>query len=151
MITKIISGGQRGADVSGNFFALNHNIPTEANINAGFKIAHAMIPVNVVSQKTGTAGLVERRRYNISNSDITIVLIRGFSPHTPGSVGTVNDCFHAEKPFIILNVLDTKASAENLELRFPKDPVCVNIAGQRDLSEGDTLMFLNEVLEKWIK
>lgn len=165
---KIISGGQSGADLAGNYFAKKYNIETEINAEKGYKPLYDPIPadikINIVSQKFGNeGGWIERRKYNIQNSDFTIILLDKDINFTRGSLGTYNDCLKAKKDFLDIDINIEVGSFHDKNWTSgrsriirgidsarrhikEKNPEIINIAGQRDLDRIKTIEFLEKLL-----
>lgn len=142
---RIITGGQSGADLGGNRFAEKHAVPHVINTHIGFKPVYGEIPfgfkVNIVSNKRGREGLNERTRYNVMQSDATLILVSGDTIHSPGSRLTLTTCSLYRKPRMVLNY---QKETDGDVFRFlQKENVGVlNIAGQRDLDEDLVVAFL---------
>lgn len=140
----IITGGQSGADLGGNRFAEKHGIQNCINTHIGFKPVYGEIPygikVNIVSQKRGREGLNERTRYNVMQSDATLILVSGDVIHSPGSNLTFTTCQLYRKPRKILNY--QKESGEVAAFLKAEHVRILNIAGQRDLDEDLVIAYL---------
>lgn len=145
---KINTGGQRGADICGNYFADIHNISNDINIFHGFK---STIPfpksskINYVCDKHDyILNLKCRTIYNIKHSDITIILLKDDIYNTKGSQFTWNQCRRARKDVILLNIY------KDVEpLKIPTNAfneAIINIAGQRNLDFDATIRFLEKLL-----
>lgn len=161
MIKKIITGAQSGADIAGLQFAIKTDIPCSANINVGFKPLKGKIPkgceVNIVSEASGTKGLIERRMYNIVNSDFTLIFIDRPLKQTRSSQGTVTDAKKSKKEYTIIK--DNRLSKTNI-LKFQQFCVrkdCIlNIAGSRHMDENEVINVLKRLISgdedmKWFE
>ena len=142
MITKIISGGQSGADLLAIDWALKNNIKCEINVEKAYKplnngIIPKNVPINVVSDKRGfSGGWIERRRYNIVESDFTLIFVRNDIYETRGSLGTMTDCKKLYRPFsyITLSTVDSIDAGIVINLLKEYDVRILNVAGERSLN-----------------
>lgn len=104
---KIISGGQAGADLGGIFFAKKHNIENEINTHLNFRpVRGRSIPtgvkINYITNLDGIDGLKYRTKYNVKNSDISLIFIMRLLENTRGSKLTANYCVKLKKPYILI-------------------------------------------------
>lgn len=166
-ISKIISGGQSGGDLAGNYFAIKYEIETEINAELNYKPIYDEVPksirINTVSNKEGKkGGWIERTKYNINNSDFTIILVDKPIELTRGSKLTLNYCIKTEKPCIYINIYnriggyprlrknigslnEAKKIVELQEFVY-KRPLVINIAGPRHMDRIDCIKFLEKLL-----
>ena len=153
---KIISGGQNGGDLGGNAYALKHGIETEIFTHFGFKPIYPSetfdkVKVTHVSTRNGVQGLVTRRRFNIKNSDLAIVLCDGEFPSGNGSLATIKECIEYGKDYLVLSVSTNVNDFFAIDfLSKLKTPGVINIAGERKLNEEDVVSALERVLWVWI-
>jgi len=107
MITKIISGGQVGADIAGLKVARDLNIETGGTVPKGWKTKHGPKP------ELSKLGLVEhesssdyppRTTMNIKNSDATIIFATNFN--SPGTRLTITSCKTNGKPYFLVDITD---------------------------------------------
>ena len=157
MIKKIISGGQSGVDLLAIDWALKNDIKCEINVEKAYKplnngIISKNVPTNVVSDKRGfSGGWIERRRYNIVESDFTLIFIRRNIYETRGSLGTMTDCKKLYRPFsyITLSVIDSIDVGIIINQFEEHDVRILNIAGERTLTSSERnkmVKFLNMVI-----
>lgn len=162
---KIISGGQSGADLAGNRFAKKHGFETEINAEYNYKPLYEDIPkdikINIVTSKTGSSGgWVERRKYNVVHSDLTLILLNKPIAQTKGSKGTATDCQKYLRNYIYMDIYKRTGIYQCYTIKNhgvitgvsylrqmidDLSPEVINIAGQRDLNEKDAIRFLEEV------
>lgn len=144
---KVISGGQTGADILGIVWALINNLHCEINSYKGYKIPvedknTILCKVNIVSDKDPPQGWIERRKYNIKHSDVTIIFIIQDLRLTRGSLGTFNDANRMNKPVLLIDLRDKKGNVPKVKKFIKKHkPKVINIAGQRSLKinmDGET-------------
>ena len=157
MIEKIISGGQSGADLIAIDWAIKNGIECEINVEKNYVplnngIIPKNVPINVVSDKRGfSGGWIERRRYNIVESDFTLIFVRNDIYETRGSLGTMIDCKKLYRPFsyITLSTVDSIDVGIVINLLKEHDVRILNIAGERTLNcieREKMIKFLNMVI-----
>ena len=142
MIEKIISGGQSGADLLAIDWALKNDVECEINVEKSYVplnngVIPKGVPINVVSDKRGySGGWIERRRYNIMMSDLTLIFVRRNIYETKSSLGTMMDCGKLNKPFsfITLYTVDSIDVGIVMSLIERYDVRVLNIAGERSLN-----------------
>jgi hypothetical protein len=77
MITKIISGGQTGADRAALDAAIEYGVPHGGWIPKGRRTEDGRLPDRYILQETGTIGYPQRTQLNILDSDGTLILSHG--------------------------------------------------------------------------
>ncbi len=165
---KIVTGGQSGSDLSGNYFAKKYGIETEINAEKNYHPLYDEIPsdikINIVSNKEGSkGGWIERRKHNIKNSDFTLILLQKPIEFTRGSKGTYNDCIKLKKDVLYIDILTHIGTYHNKELPSSritsirsletakeviktKNVQIMNVAGERDLNRNNAVAFLIKLL-----
>ena len=112
-IEKMICGGQSGGDLTGAKYAKKYDITLDINVCKDFKpIGRTAIPkdlkihsdYHVVTQKTGIPGLKERTEFNVTHSDITVILLDTALASTRGSQLTADLCNKYKKPWFELYI-----------------------------------------------
>ena len=157
MISKIISGGQSGADLLAIDWAVKNGIDCELNVEKSYVplnngIVPKGIPIKVVSNLRGySGGWIERRRYNIKHSGCTLIFVRKNIYETRGSLGTMTDCKKMNKPFsyITLSDVDSIDVGIVVNLLDEHNVKVLNIAGERTLNYIEThkiVKFLDMVI-----
>lgn len=140
--TKIISGGQSGVDLTAIRWAIWNSIDCEINAEYLYKpLNHETIPygcnVNIVSSKIGkNGGWIERRRFNVRESDYTLIFVRFNIEGTKGSLGTMRDCQTYDKPYsvvVLRDVVTPDIDTIRTDLEIMNVNV-LNIAGEQYLS-----------------
>ena len=154
-ITRIISGGQTGADRGGLDAAIYCDVPHGGWCPKGRKAEDGVIPAQYQLQETTSGDYLRRTEQNVIDSDATVVFTLG--PLSGGSLRTVEFAHGHEKPWFHLNVDQTsrekavKLIVDWLEGRAdydhdeytaqpPKDCV-LNVAGSRE-SKADGIQQL---------
>jgi len=111
MISKIISGGQIGADVAGLKVAMDLGLSTGGMVPLGWKTKLGPRP------ELAKLGLVEhpssesyrpRTIWNVKNSDATMIFATNFN--SPGTILTVNSCKKYNKPYMLVDIKDSYGS-----------------------------------------
>lgn len=126
MVTKIISGGQTGADQGGLAGALEAGFLTGGYAPKGFETEkgnnyYLMVHYNLVDSGLDYVGRTKR---NVAESDITLWF--GHC-NTSGYTATKRACFHYGKMFFVVTDKPPKEIAKIMK----RHPV-VNIAGNRE-------------------
>lgn len=157
MIDMIISGGQSGADLLAIDWAKKNGIKCELNVERSYTplnngIIPSEIPIHIVSNKRGfSGGWIERRRYNIINSDFTLIFVRDDIYKTKGSLGTMMDAKRFGVPFsyIKLNSVDSIDVGVVIALLERHNVKILNVAGERSLNvveRNKMIKFLDMVI-----
>ncbi|HCE42859.1 MAG TPA: hypothetical protein DET40_04875 [Lentisphaeria bacterium] len=149
IVSKIISGGQTGADRGGLDAAIELCIPHGGWCPKGRKSEDGTIPAKYVLEEMNTADYLRRTEQNVIDSDATVIFI--FGQPSGGSKRTVDFCKKHGKPYRCLDLAfmdDNKAASKLLEFlenrrggllampggelpSVPGNPV-LNIAGSRE-------------------
>jgi len=144
LISKIISGGQTGADRAGLDAAIRAGIPHGGHCPRNRRCEYGVVPQCYRLLETQSSGYAERTERNVFNSHCTIVFTYG--PASGGSAQTIafaskigRPCLHVD-----LNILSNAAAAWQIadwifvdvglsyaHLLAEPFPV-VNIAGSRE-------------------
>lgn len=132
--SKVVSGGQTGADQGGIIAAKLLGIPTGGWAPRGFKTEDG--PAYWLGLEYGlkehySESYASRTAYNIQDSSATFI----FGYRSPGSQLTRKTCGQRRKPHLwLMPEWDTEAElAEKLGAwLMEKRPVCLNIAGNRE-------------------
>lgn len=105
-ITKIISGGQTGADRGGLEAAIYCEIPHGGWCPKGRKAEDGVIPPKYQLQEMPTSNYLARTEENVIDSDATVVFTLGSA--TGGSLRTLEFCHKHGKPWHHINVDTTR-------------------------------------------
>ena len=135
MITKIISGGQTGADVGGLDAAIYCDIPHGGWCPKGRKAENGVIPDKYQLKEMNSADYLKRTEANIVDSDATIVFTYGKA--TGGSLRTIKFATKHHRPCLEVD-LDkysreeaTKVIVDWFEGGIMPGNCVINIAGSR--------------------
>ncbi len=146
--SKIISGGQTGADRGGLDAAIEAGIPHGGWCPKGRKAEDGGIPEKYQLQEMKSADYLKRTEQNIIDSDCTVIFTYG--PPTGGSKRTVGFCEKHKKPCLCIDLShsDDHSAFSHLHnflsnkrggiicpgveyLQVPPAPV-LNVAGSRE-------------------
>jgi hypothetical protein len=130
-LTKIISGGQTGADRAGLEAALHLELLHGGWCPRGRKAEDGSIPNKYELEETTSDKYPPRTAKNICESDATLILSPGGRP-TRGTRLTAKIAHERKKPWLAINPHREdhleKAAAWIIEI----DPAILNIAGPRE-------------------
>jgi hypothetical protein len=154
--TKLISGGQTGADRAGLDFALAQGIPCGGWCPFGRKADDGPVPMRYPLKETwGDSGYARRTGLNVRDSDATLIFNRG--PMSPGCALTLQNCRRLERPFHVVpvaagaKVSDAVVAVEArkvAEFLACHRPAVLNIAGNREFRSPGVGAFTKRVLEE---
>ena len=147
MITKIISGGQIGADRGGLDAAIHCDLPHGGWCPRGRKAEDGVIPVEYHLTEISSAEYLPRTKTNVVDSDATVIFTYG--PLSGGSLKTMTYAHHLEKPYHEVDLLRTEqkkavvkimrwlAGDERLNdydayVAYPPLACILNVAGSRE-------------------
>lgn len=140
--SKIISGGQTGADQGGLLFALKHNIETGGHMPKGFRTENGFEPYlgdKYNMQEINTYDYKIRTAINVKNSTGTLIF---GNINSSGSQLTRKLCEQYDKPFHIIkwpsqNYNNTIEVYSFLEWINENTISILNVAGNREsINEG---------------
>ena len=115
MITKLICGGQTGADTAALDVALRHAFPHGGWCPKGRKSEDGPIPLRYLLTETPSASYLQRTEWNVRDTDGTVVFPLA-STVTGGSLRTIDFAKKHEKPWIHINRTNYRP-AEELQVR----------------------------------
>lgn len=125
MIARLVSGGQSGVDRAALDAALELGIPCGGWCPKGRKAEDGKIDDRYPLVETPSAGYSQRTRWNIRDSDGTLILTWG--EPTGGTLLTVNACRSTGKPHL---VLDLAAEGDMYEaVKVAREWVMANLSG----------------------
>lgn len=146
IVSKIVSGGQTGADRGGLDAAIELGIPYGGWCPKGRKAEDGPIPAKYALKEMASADYLKRTEQNAIDSDATVIFTFGLP--SGGSKKTVDYCKKHEKPYrcLDLSAMDDNTAAGKL-LGFLEnrrgglimidrptvpDNAVINIAGSRE-------------------
>jgi len=101
-IAKLVSGGQSGVDRAALDAALELGVPCGGWCPKGRKAEDGPIPDRSPLQETPSAGYSQRTKWNVRDSDGTLILTRG--EPTGGTLLTLEECDRAGKPRLVIDL-----------------------------------------------
>lgn len=145
-VTKIISGGQTGADRAGLDFAIKHSIPHGGWCPKYRKAEDGTVPMKYQLQEADKPGYPYRTRLNVRDSDGTVIFTT--TPPGPGSALTIRCCEELHKPRLVITLDSPVQATVNHFIAWIKEHniKTLNVAGSRGSAFRDlALMVLNYV------
>ena len=138
MITKIISGGQTGADRGGLDAAIHYQMPHGGWCPKGRKAEDGVIPSQYHLNEMASPEYLPRTKANVFDSDATVIFTYG--PPTGGSLKTITYAHHLEKPYQEVDLSRTTHKKALIEImRW--------LAGDEDLNDYDEYVTVPPPLE----
>lgn len=160
IVTKVISGGQTGADRGGLDAAIELGIRIGGWAPKGWRAEDGEMPevYRLHMQEHASPEYGPRTEANARGSDLTLIFVSGNA--TPGSIRTARICKRLLKPHAIFNLalggmlFDSVAdflSDASAEWQS-RHEVTVNIAGSREsLAPGIQKATRNAILDTWLR
>jgi len=141
-LTKVISGGQTGADQGGLAAANMYNIPTGGVAPEHFNTANGPnVELLRNTFKLEARGSYRSRTFeNVEQSDGTIRLCVNFI--SPGERCTLNAINQYNKPFLDVDLLNPFLSSTAANWIINNKIKVLNIAGNRERSTGPSIHIL---------
>jgi hypothetical protein len=149
MITRILSGGQTGADRAALDFAIKHHIPHGGWLPKGRKTEDGTLPEKYILQEMPTPDYSKRTKQNVLDSDGTLIVSHGFL--TGGSALTEFLAEEHNKPYlhIDLNLLSMQEAAQIINQWIQSYKLKVlNVAGPRASKDPKIYQATMNLLEK---
>lgn len=146
MISKIISGGQTGADRAALDAALKVGFPIGGSCPAG-RLAEDGPISEAYSLTEISGGYRQRTKQNVLNADGTVIFYRDYM--SGGTEATVLFCIKHQKPYKLIDIsLMTPESAAKLVVSFCQEfsVGVLNVAGPRASSCPTMYDFVKQVL-----
>ena len=135
MITKIIAGGQTGADRGGLDAALHCGLPHGGWCPKGRKALDGQLDLRYQLNETPTANYLQRTEWNVRDSDATVIFTLG-EDLTGGSKKTAGFATKHGKPWIHIPIECMNAPAGPLRKIIEENTVKrINVAGSRESKE----------------
>jgi len=149
MITRILSGGQTGADRAALDFAIKHHIPHGGWLPKGRKTEDGTLPEKYQLQEMPTPDYSKRTKQNVLDSDGTLIVSHGFL--TGGSALTEFLAEEHNKPYlhIDLNLLSMQEAVQIINQWIQSYKLKVlNVAGPRASKDPKIYQAIMNLLEK---
>ena len=147
-ITKIISGGQTGADRAALEWAIAHNIPHGGWCPKGRLAEDGKIDSRYALKETPKPEYIQRTEWNVRDSDATVIF--SIKPIlSGGSLATKDLAVAHQKPCLHLTATQsTTENAENFRKFMIKNKIeILNVAGPRASSELEIGALVTDVFD----
>lgn len=147
---KIISGGQTGVDRAALDVAIALDIPHGGWCPKG-RLAenNTTIPLEYNLQETDSADFEERTKFNIRDSDATLIIIPVIPNNaSDGTQLTINEVTRCKKPFLIIGLNKAFNFDEILIWIIENKITTLNIAGPRESNAPGIYQETFKILKK---
>lgn len=135
MIRRIVSGGQTGVDRAALEVALELGLGCGGWVPRGRRAEDGRVPACYPMRETSSAGYPQRTRYNVRDSDATLILARG-AP-SGGTALTVALARNLRRPYMVVDLsrADRAADLDAVRSWLQRHRIhTLNIAGPRESS-----------------
>ena len=147
-ITKIISGGQTGADRAGLDVAILHDFPHGGWCPKGRKAEDGSIDAKFHLTETPSANYLQRTEWNVRDTDGTIVFTIA-KEISGGSMRTVDFAKNHKKPCLHVSQAESNDPASSVrDFITQHDIKLLNIAGSRESKEPGINEWVKAVLDR---
>jgi hypothetical protein len=147
---RIVSGGQTGVDRAALAVAVALGLECGGWSPAGRTAEDGPIPDRYPLRETPSADPAERTRWNVRDSDATLVLVRG-EPEG-GTLVAVREAQRLRKPHLVVQLADPARKDRIREWLMLWRPMVLNVAGPRESEApgiyAEALRVLGAVLGK---
>src|SRR5438876_7256050 len=133
MFTNIVSGGQTGVDRAALDVALELGLPCGGWCPKGRRAEDGAIPENYPLQETPTDAYPERTKWNVRDSDATLILTRGKPDR--GTALTLKLARRLKKPYRVVELANADTAHEVRAWLAARAVRTLNIAGPRASSQ----------------
>jgi predicted Rossmann fold nucleotide-binding protein DprA/Smf involved in DNA uptake len=133
VISKIVSGGQTGADRAALDFAIENGIPHGGWCPKGRKASDGVLDSRYLLTETPSAGYSQRTHWNVRDSDGTLVVNMG--ELSGGTLLTTKVTAKARKPCLVVQAVASDAEQVVGQIRSWVDQENIrtlNVAGPRE-------------------
>lgn len=150
-LSKIISGGQTGADRAALDFAMAHNIPHGGWIPKGRRTEDGPLDNKYQLRELPDTGYAKRTERNVLDSDGTLIISHGRLKPSGGSALTRRLATEHDRPWIHvdMDVLSIREAANKIRQWINANSITVlNVAGPRADGDPDIYRISRRVLEE---
>ncbi len=148
LVSRIVSGGQTGADRGALDWAIRNNVPHSGWCPRGRKAEDGPLDPKYLLQETESAGYLQRTRQNVVDSDGTLIVNLG--KLDGGTLATAKLAQKLDKPHIVVQ-LDSGAGDEDVKKLMDwlnrESISTLNIAGPRESKRPGIYSLANDILE----
>lgn len=131
---KIVSGAQTGVDRAALDVALAVGLKAGGWVPKGRRAEDGPIDGYYPVQETPSTDYEERTRFNVRDSDATLILTRG--EPKGGTKLTLEIARQLAKPYLIVDLSRSKSPLAALKWLEAKRPTVLNVAGPRESGAG---------------
>jgi hypothetical protein len=151
LLSKIISGGQTGADRAALDFAIEHGIPHGGWCPKGRLAEDGQIPIKYSLTEMPTKAYPPRTEKNILESDGTVIISID-AKLSRGSLLTLNKAEEHKKPVLQISKASPTPGKSLVSFIEQNQTRVLNVAGPRASSDPRIYEFVKSVLEEmWTK
>ena len=148
MITKIVSGGQTGADRSALDFAIDNNIPHGGWIPKGRITEGGRLPDKYHLQEMATTNYDIRTEQNVIDSDGTVIVSHGKLTGKSALTQTFAIKHHKPRLHLDMNKTTITEAADSLNNWIVKNNIKIlNVAGSRASKDDKIYQVTKGILE----
>ncbi len=133
MLTKLLSGGQTGVDRAALDVALDLGLPCGGWCPRGRRAEDGPIDARYPLQETGSPAYPVRTRWNVRDSDATLILTRGAPDR--GTALTAALAEKMGKPLLVMRLDESPTAAVVQEWMAAHAVGVLNVAGPRESSQ----------------
>lgn len=152
MVSKLVSGGQTGADIAALDVALRFDFPHGGWCPKGRRSLDGPIPDRYQLLETPSTSYLQRTEWNVRDSDGTVVFTLG-AEATGGSLRTIGFANKLGKPCLHLSrepgLLGYRDCSKLLQAFVQENGIqTLNVAGSRESKEPGIYLWVMGVLER---
>lgn len=145
-IERVVSGGQTGVDRAALDAAAELSLPAGGWCPAGRLAEDGTIPVHYPLVETPTDVYEERTRWNVRDSDGTLVLTVGRP--SGGTAHTIECARELARPYFVLDLHATPAERRRVEAWLAANRIrTLNVAGPRESKAPGVYQLAKEYLK----
>jgi hypothetical protein len=145
--SKIVSGGQTGADRGGLDAAIALGIPHGGLCPKGRKAEDGVIPSCYQLTETASADYLKRTEWNVRDSDATLIFT-DVLPFTGGTKRTLDFVKKYGRPHLVVAMNQAEAPVEIRRWLTAVQPGVLNVAGPRESKAPGVQAFVAATLMK---
>ena len=142
----LVSGGQTGADRAALDWAIENNFPYSGWCPQGRLAEDGPLNKRYKLSETGTSNYEERTRYNVQDSDGTVIFSHT-AELTGGTLLTKHFAIKANKPLLHVNSGQPDPGCRLKEFVWNNKINTLNVAGPRASEEPNIYQFVLKVLD----
>ncbi len=152
LVSRIISGGQTGADRAALDWAIRNEVPHGGWCPRGRKAEDGPIHTKYLLQETKSAGYLERTRQNVFESDGTLIVNLG--KVEGGTLATAKLAQDLGKPHLVVQLdsgFGDEEARQLLDWLRRESIAILNVAGPRESKRPGIYSLTNKLLDRVAK